>query len=237
MSARSSHWSLTINNPSEADEECIAVARQKGWRVEGQKEVGENGTPHYQICLSTGQVRFSAVKAVFPRAHIEAARNVSALKKYVGKDDTRVGSLPEDGKYLSQSKFWSSVVDLIFKCEPPAATQGLRVLAYLNRIEEEWRRLKKLDRCDCTLHDYKQRWMLNDFDDAVGQLIGQGYYVESLGVNPQVRGAVKQYGEWIYIRELENIHRKEINAVDQESRASSRRSSSSSIDETSVDAS
>lgn len=46
-SDRSIYWSITINNPREDDEENIAVARQRGWIVEGQKEVGENGTPHY----------------------------------------------------------------------------------------------------------------------------------------------------------------------------------------------
>lgn len=32
---RASCWSLTINNPTAADEEQINLARQRGWKVEG----------------------------------------------------------------------------------------------------------------------------------------------------------------------------------------------------------
>jgi len=41
--------------------------------------------------LKTPQERFSAIKRVFPTAHIEVARNVKALEAYVEKDETRVG--------------------------------------------------------------------------------------------------------------------------------------------------
>jgi len=43
---RATCWSLTINNPTKSDEEWIQQARQKGWQVEGQKEVGAEGTEH-----------------------------------------------------------------------------------------------------------------------------------------------------------------------------------------------
>jgi len=107
---RSNHWSLTINNPSEADFEAIERARQKGWKVTGQLEKGENGTPHYQLHLQTPQIRFSAVKKAFPRAHIEVARNVQALETYVNKEETRFGVLPSSQEmYPSLSKFWRLV--------------------------------------------------------------------------------------------------------------------------------
>lgn len=57
----------------------------------GQIEQGdEKGTEHYQGMVTTPQVRFSAVKKVFQRAHIEVARNKAALASYVHKDDTRL---------------------------------------------------------------------------------------------------------------------------------------------------
>lgn len=96
MSIRASCWSLTINNPVDSDEYSISEARQKGWKVEGQKEKGEGGTVHYQLLLRTPQVRFSAVKKVFPRAHIEVARNITALMNYVKKEDTRLAPLQID---------------------------------------------------------------------------------------------------------------------------------------------
>lgn len=59
------------------------------WKLEGQLERGAEGTLHYQGMLSTPQVRFAAVKKLFPRAHIEVAKNKVALAKYVHKEETR----------------------------------------------------------------------------------------------------------------------------------------------------
>jgi len=84
---RSSCWSITINNPTEQELQAQLPA---GWRIEGQLEQGEQGTTHYQAMLRTPQVRFSAVKQVFPRAHIEVAKNPKALAAYVHKEETRL---------------------------------------------------------------------------------------------------------------------------------------------------
>lgn len=87
MKDRGTCWSITINNPKDDD---IKVELPSGWRLEGQIEKGAEGTEHYQGMLTTNQVRFSAVKKVFPRAHIELAKNRKALEKYVHKSETRV---------------------------------------------------------------------------------------------------------------------------------------------------
>lgn len=87
MSERATCWSITINNPVIED---YQIPLPVGWKLEGQLERGEQGTEHYQGMLRTAQVRFSAVKRVFPKAHIEVARNPAALKKYVHKEDTRI---------------------------------------------------------------------------------------------------------------------------------------------------
>jgi len=125
MSQRSSAWSITINNPTQTDEYNIALARQKGWKVEGQKEKGEQGTEHYQLIVRTPQVRFSAIKRVFPRAHIEVARNVAALTAYVHKEESRVSSLAIDqSKYPSQLQLfsWFSLYYYQVKKEYPKST-------------------------------------------------------------------------------------------------------------------
>jgi len=115
MSERATCWSITINNPVKNDEEFIAAARQKGWKVDGQLEKGENGTPHYQLIVRTPQVRFSAVKKAFPRAHIEVARNPTALASYVKKSETREGELPKtESKYPSQSAYFKLVVEALY---------------------------------------------------------------------------------------------------------------------------
>lgn len=91
---RGTCWSITINNPLPTD----LLTQDKlpaGWAYEGQIEEGvKNGTPHAQLMLLTPQVRLSQVKGLFPRAHIEKAKNKAALKKYVHKDDTRIMEIP-----------------------------------------------------------------------------------------------------------------------------------------------
>lgn len=87
---RSTCWSITINNPTKEDMALIEAPPVPGWKMEGQIEQGEQGTIHYQGMLTTPQVRFAAVKRVYTRAHIDKARNKTALAKYVHKEDTRI---------------------------------------------------------------------------------------------------------------------------------------------------
>lgn len=102
MTERASCWSITINNPVVEEYERVLPP---SWKLEGQLEKGAEGTLHYQGMLKTPQVRFSAVKKEFPRAHIEVARSATALKKYVNKEDTRVAhvrSIPTLFEYQTQ---------------------------------------------------------------------------------------------------------------------------------------
>lgn len=169
---RASAWSVTINNPIEADEENIALARQKGWKVEGQKEQGEQGTVHYQLLVKTPQIRFSALKKQFPRAHIEPARNVAALEQYVNKEDTRIGELKQDQeKYPSLQKLWDMFYDWI-----------------------------KEKRHDLSCETWGGEKWLRYFDWFINDAIIAGYVVETMGVNPQVRACVKQYGRSLIVR-------------------------------------
>jgi len=176
---RATCWALTINNPTEADEECIALARQKGWKVDGQMERGESGTLHYQIMLKTPQVRFSAVKKAFPRAHIEQARKPVALAQYVHKVETRVGELAKgDELYPSLSKFW----DLI-----------------LGQLEFDY--AFHIDKDDVTT--LADEWFSLDlFDSWCRNLIEKGYHVETMAVNPQVRSAWLKFGPALVYRSL-----------------------------------
>lgn len=176
MSDRGSCWSVTINNPSATDEECIALARQKGWKVEGQLETGSEGTPHYQLLVRTPQVRFSAVKKQFPRAHIELARNPQALSAYVHKEATRTGELATGSdKYPSQEKVWSWYAAFYLE------TFGMPYSQATLPTEEQ---------------------LLECFDQMVARKIEEGFYLELIGVNPQVRSAIKRYGVAIVSREV-----------------------------------
>lgn len=90
---RATCWSITINNPTPSDIPT-ADAMPAKWTLQGQMEQGKEGTMHYQGMLTTPQSRFSQIKKIFPRAHIEVAKNKSALQKYVSKEDTRIMEVP-----------------------------------------------------------------------------------------------------------------------------------------------
>jgi len=98
---RASCWSITINNPTEEELRFDRV-EPNGWFLKGQLERGKNGgTDHYQGCLITPQKpAFSTVKKVFPRAHIEKARQRDQLMKYVEKTDTRIAEVPSVGTII-----------------------------------------------------------------------------------------------------------------------------------------
>jgi len=181
-------WSVTINNPEDKDEEQINLARQKGWKVEGQLEVGENGTPHYQLAVRTPQVRFSALKKAFPRAHIEVARSAPALLNYVVKEETRAGDLPtQQDKYPSLSKYW----DLVFRHLNGLDKDGLDyVVLEEGRVKFYNEEREKLYR----------KTPLAMLDEATRSLIKDGYHVEGIGGNPNTRSQWKLYSDSIILR-------------------------------------
>lgn len=183
---RSSHWSLTINNPTAADYEQIELARQRGWKVEGQQEVGKEGTPHLQLHLATPQVRFSAVKKAFPRAHIEAARNPQALAAYVTKEETRAGSLPtQQEKYPSLSKFWKLIYDRL---------NEWNWISWSEDQPERWWK-DAFDHFSTSRFDYDDRpptverrreFAMLVFDEVVECLIREGYHVDQFYSPPNM---------------------------------------------------
>lgn len=190
---RGTAWSVTINNPTPSDDEEIALARQKGWKVEGQKEVGEGGTPHYQLLVRTPQVRFSAVKKAFSRAHIEPAKNVEALANYVVKEETRAGALPStQDQYPSLSKLWNLMYIWLtesrgYKFDVPSGSSDARVPCRVRFVE-------------CSCRDFMEP--LAVFDEFIKDMICAGYHVESIGVNPQTRSMWSNYWSAILFREL-----------------------------------
>ena len=177
IEGRHSLWSVTINNPQAADFENMNLARQKGWKVEGQQEVGKNGTPHLQLFVRSGQQRFNALKEAFPRAHIEVCRDKTALEKYVHKEKTRVAELPvTDDFYPSQQKTWDMFAHWLDTryTETDARSNGIELFK-----DERW---------------------LEEFDAFVYDLIQDGYVLEGIAVNPQVRSGLKKFGYSIYLR-------------------------------------
>lgn len=166
-------WSVTINNPTDADMESWKNAKALHWvkDVIGQLEKGENGTVHIQGLLKTEKVRFAQVKRAFPRAHIEPARNQNALETYVQKPETRVASI-KTTKIATSMDVQRSVAMEVFdyrdKHHPGEPLSEIR-----SYIEKNWEAF---------------------LDSAVEKLMMQGYYgAEFVVCNPQVRSAYRRY--------------------------------------------
>lgn len=154
MTQRASWWSITINNPTDADRSSLQSANWPSWvkSYSGQEEVGRDGTLHIQGALNTAQVRFAAIKGWLTRAHIEIARDKSALLKYVEKSDTAVaGTFKSESKeYLTMDKALKRLVQYYEPADEQAwelANQDI-VKVY---TDEYWRAVNKLLTDDTTL--------------------------------------------------------------------------------------
>lgn len=178
MTERASNWSVTLNMKNISQERCedyIEAAKGLGWGIEGQIEEGEEGTRHYQLLVKTPQIRFSAVKKVFPTAHIEKARNIAALKKYVHKSDTRVEEFKTVENRFVQFK---DIRDKFFEW----------VLATYYQDEE----------VDLPEQDYMTIW-----DKFIGISITEGIECDVIGVNPQYRSCIMRYWKSYVRRQID----------------------------------
>jgi len=164
---RATKWSVTINMKTaiskETAEHCIATARQKGWTVLGQLERGAENTLHYQLAVATPQLRFSAMKKVFPGAHIEVAQDWVALVKYCNKSETREGKLI-DIKYVTFQMVRDKFFDHIITTSIADATYELT-------------------------EDTKMTY----WDQFIGHSLENGIEADIVGVNPQYRSCIMKY--------------------------------------------
>lgn len=79
-------WMFTLNNWTE-EEHSKVLALECLYLVVG-KEVGEQGTPHLQGCITMRKpIRRGALSALMPRARLEKADHVAAARKYCLKDN------------------------------------------------------------------------------------------------------------------------------------------------------
>lgn len=94
---------FTINNPTQTPDELWATLSCKAKYLIFQKEIGANGTPHYQgYCELTRQSAFTVIKDLIPTAHIEPRRGSQAqARDYSRKDDTRVEGPFEFGEFVA----------------------------------------------------------------------------------------------------------------------------------------
>ncbi len=87
--AKSKHWCLTLNNPTEAD--LVIRPGEPGSPFTYlilAREKGEDGTPHLQgYCVFINRVRLTQAKKIWPRAHLEMKRGTPLeAMEYCKKD-------------------------------------------------------------------------------------------------------------------------------------------------------
>ena len=97
---RSRTWCLTINNYSSVDVETLKGLKTV-YIIVGD-EIGENQTPHLQVYFrKKSQTTFSAIKKIFPTAHIEVAKgNDTQNREYCSKQSIlyEAGEISQQGK-------------------------------------------------------------------------------------------------------------------------------------------
>lgn len=111
-------WSITINNPTQADVNNLIgdPAKPDFQYLIFQFERGENGTLHIQGFIYYKSQRVWPKKK-FPNAHIEPAKSIKALIAYCSKEESRVdgpyeyGEKPEQGKRTDLEDLAKLVMD------------------------------------------------------------------------------------------------------------------------------
>ena len=107
VNTQARRWILTINNPTETDEEMeqyISNLEHIKYAMFQRERGGIEGTVHFQIFVtfSIGK-RWKTVKGYFPRAHIEQAKGSNLqCRDYCSKKDTRVSGPYEIGQFAEE---------------------------------------------------------------------------------------------------------------------------------------
>lgn len=111
-SMRSTWWSITVFDVQEI-EMCQKSQMFPLWCRSvhgGVEKCPDTGRLHFQGAIQAHrQVRFTQVKQWLPTAHIEAARDIAALKKYVMKSETAVGEKTVRTNFNTLSNMCSNI--------------------------------------------------------------------------------------------------------------------------------
>lgn len=90
-------WCLTIHHYTPAHIELLESLKPKLKKYAWQSEIAkEKGTPHLQVCLwFINQRTFGGMQRLFPKIHIEIAKNWMAAINYCKKKETADGIIKE----------------------------------------------------------------------------------------------------------------------------------------------
>lgn len=199
MTDRATAWSITINNPTDADKQRVELLKVNKWFREwkAQEEVGAEGTPHIQAMLRTEQVRFATIKKALPRAHIEIARNIQALANYVHKDETATGNREHIKNDNNDNMLEQAILNYVVH----------ELNKHLFGEEETWKVLtEEYPTNKQLLRVFKEMNPLTVLDEVAADLIAyKGARIEMLVSNPLVRNAYKKFFWAIVIRNARQV--------------------------------
>ena len=104
---QSRRFILTINNPTESDEEMETYLKELEhfkYAIFQREKGHETGTEHFQIFIIFSICkRFGTLQNLFPRAHIEPAKGTNVqCRDYCSKSDTRVSGPYEIGEFAEE---------------------------------------------------------------------------------------------------------------------------------------
>lgn len=127
---RASHWSITINNPTDEDRQLMRTEQRWLRFVRGQDEIAPTtGTLHIQAYANTDQVRKRAVQDWLPRAHVKPCITKDHITNvrdiYVSKDRTAVADTQFEINFrkdnanrpLTMSQTLTSIAEFAFSQE------------------------------------------------------------------------------------------------------------------------
>lgn len=96
---RGRNWNFTWNNYTNDDIDTLKKYFDEDKYIIG-KEVGENGTPHLQGCVSFKNARtFNSLKIKFPKCHWEITKNKFKIENYCKKENNFITNI---GKSLNE---------------------------------------------------------------------------------------------------------------------------------------
>lgn len=116
-------WSITAYNQEATDLDLMLkkeldlpdIVRQV-WG--GLEECPTTGKIHFQGMLKTPSIYMTKLKAIFPTAHLEPAKDKNALEQYVMKEETAVGvkSSVVNDQYVSSKDALLLMAKKVFQC-------------------------------------------------------------------------------------------------------------------------
>lgn len=143
-------WVFTINNYEEEDTDAVYALGLEAAYVSVGREVGKQGTPHYQGLVSFKTLKsFAQIKDLLPRAWLAVKSPRATFQQastYTQKDGDffEVGERPKDlvDKGEAQKEFWTLQLECARKrklseMDPKVKALNLRSLMYAVELEEE----------------------------------------------------------------------------------------------------